>query len=150
MARLVECIPNFRSAQASAHNSGVVVLAQQTEDHKVGDKGHEQHLTHHNHHHAANQSGQLPKLQMSGLDVMKNVTAILICMAVGTMVSGWIGKLIGMSFPTYVGAMFVAVIVRNLNEVFHFYNFSFSLVDGIGDVMLSLYLSIALMTLKSP
>ena len=27
------------SAQASAHNSGVVVLAQQTEDHKVGDKG---------------------------------------------------------------------------------------------------------------
>ena len=44
--------------------------------------------------------------------------------------------------------MIVAVIVRNLNEVFHFYNFSFSLVDGIGDVMLSLYLSIALMTLK--
>lgn len=86
--------------------------------------------------------------KLSGLDVMKNVTVILICMAVGTMVSGWIGKLIGMSFPTYVGAMFVAVIVRNLNEVFHFYNFSFSLVDGIGDVMLSLYLSIALMTLK--
>ena len=87
-------------------------------------------------------------LKLSGLDVMKNVTVILICMAVGTMVSGWIGKLIGMNFPTYVGAMFVAVIVRNLNEVFHFYNFSFSLVDGIGDVMLSLYLSIALMTLK--
>ena len=86
--------------------------------------------------------------KLSGLDVMKNVTVILICMAVGTMVSGWIGKLIGMNFPTYVGAMFVAVIVRNLNEVFHFYNFSFSLVDGIGDVMLSLYLSIALMTLK--
>lgn len=64
------------------------------------------------------------------------------------MVSGWIGKCIGMSFPTYVGAMFVAVIVRNLNEKFNFYNFDFALVDGIGDVMLSLYLSIALMTLK--
>ncbi|MCI9242480.1 MAG: sodium/glutamate symporter [Lawsonibacter sp.] len=86
--------------------------------------------------------------KLSSLDVMKNVTVILVCMALGTMVSGWIGKLIDMSFPTYVGAMFVAVIVRNLNEVFHFYNFSFSLVDGIGDVMLSLYLSIALMTLK--
>ena len=49
---------------------------------------------------------------------------------------------------TYVGAMFVAVIVRNLNEKFNFYNFDFALVDGIGDVMLSLYLSIALMTLK--
>lgn len=86
--------------------------------------------------------------KLSSLDVIKNVTVILVCMALGTMVSGWIGKLISMSFPTYVGAMFVAVIIRNLNDVFHFYNFSFSLVDGIGDVMLSLYLAIALMTLK--
>ncbi|MBS1380793.1 MAG: sodium/glutamate symporter [Oscillospiraceae bacterium] len=86
--------------------------------------------------------------KLSSLDVIKNVTVILVCMAVGTVISGWIGKLIGMSFPTYVGAMFVAVIVRNVNEGAHFYNFSFSLVDGIGDVMLSLYLAIALMTLK--
>ena len=86
--------------------------------------------------------------KLSSLDVIKNVTVILVCMAVGTVISGWIGKLIGMSFPTYVGAMFVAVIVRNVNEGAHFDNFSFSLVDGIGDVMLSLYLAIALMTLK--
>lgn len=86
--------------------------------------------------------------KLDGMDVIKNVTSLLVCMALGTMVSGWISKLIGMSFPTYVGAMFVAVIVRNLNEKFHFYNFDFALVDGIGDVMLSLYLSIALMTLK--
>lgn len=86
--------------------------------------------------------------KLDDMDVIKNVTSLLVCMALGTMVSGWIGKLIGMSFPTYVGAMFVAVIVRNLNEKFHFYNFDFALVDGIGDVMLSLYLSIALMTLK--
>lgn len=86
--------------------------------------------------------------KLSSLDVMKNVTAILVCMAVGTMVSGWVGMLINMSFPTYVGAMFVAVIVRNLNEKVHMYKFDFSLVDSIGDVMLSLYLSLALMTLK--
>lgn len=85
---------------------------------------------------------------LSGLDVIKNVTAILVCMAVGTVVSGWVGTLINMSFPSYVGAMFIAVILRNLNEKFNFYNFSFSLVDGIGDVMLSLYLAIALMSLK--
>lgn len=85
---------------------------------------------------------------LSGLDIMKNVTAILVCMAVGTQISGLIGKVIGMSFPTYVGAMFVAVILRNLNEKMSFYKFDFALVDGIGNVMLSLYLSIALMTLK--
>ena len=86
--------------------------------------------------------------KLSSLDIIKNITMILICMAIGTIVSGWIGKAIGMSFPTYVGAMFIAVIVRNLNEKFHWYNFSFGLVDGIGDAMLNLYLGIALMSLK--
>ena len=44
--------------------------------------------------------------------------------------------------------MFIAVIVRNLNEKFKWYKFSFGLVDGIGDAMLNLYLGIALMSLK--
>ncbi len=85
---------------------------------------------------------------LTGLDVMKNVTAILVSMALGTLVSGWIGKLIGMDFPTYVGAMFVAMIVRNVNEKTRWYKFDYPLVEGIGDVTLGLYLSMALMTLK--
>mgnify|MGYP002334063254 CR=1 FL=1 len=94
---------------------------------------------------SVNAAGKEP---LSALDVIKNVVVIIVCMALGTMVSGWVSKLIGMSFPNYVGAMFVAVIVRNLNDTFHFYKFSFPLVDGIGDVMLNLYLALALMTLK--
>ena len=86
--------------------------------------------------------------KLTNLDIIKNFVVILICMAIGTMVSGWIGKLIKMSFPTYVGAMFVAVIARNLNEKFHWYNFNFGVVDKIGDVSLNMYLSLALMTLK--
>ncbi|MBQ2895870.1 MAG: sodium/glutamate symporter [Oscillospiraceae bacterium] len=86
--------------------------------------------------------------ELSSLDIIKNVTAIIACMALGTVVSGWISKLIGMSFPTYVGAMFVAMILRNLNDKFKFYNFSYSLTEKIGDVMLVLYLAIALMSLK--
>lgn len=86
--------------------------------------------------------------KLSGVDVIKNVSAIIVCMAIGTMVSKQIGMWIGMSFPTYVGAMFVAVILRNLNEKLHLYKFDYPLVEGIGDVMLSLYLSLALMTLK--
>lgn len=86
--------------------------------------------------------------KLTSLDRLKNITALLICMAVGSLVSGWIGKLINMEFPTYVGAMFVAMLVRNLNEKFHWYRFSFALVDSVGDVMLNLYLSMALMTLK--
>lgn len=85
---------------------------------------------------------------LSNLDVIKNVSALIICMAIGTVVSKWIGSLIGMSFPSYVGAMFIAVIVRNLNERVHIYKFSFPLIDKTGDVMLNLYLSLALMTLR--
>lgn len=86
--------------------------------------------------------------KLSHLDVIKNVSAILICMAFGTVIAGWISTLIGMGFPSYVGAMFVAVILRNVNEKVHLYRFDFALVDEIGNVMLSLYLSLALMTLK--
>lgn len=87
-------------------------------------------------------------IKLSSLDIIKNVAVIIICMAIGTLVSAQISRLIDMGFPTYVGAMFVAVIVRNLNEKFHFYNFDFPLVDEIGNVMLNLYLALALMTLK--
>ena len=87
-------------------------------------------------------------VKLSDLDIIKNVVVILLCMAIGSYISTLIGKLIKMDFPSYVGAMFVAVVVRNVNEKTHMYNFSFSLIDGIGNVMLNLYLSLALMTLK--
>jgi len=86
--------------------------------------------------------------KLSSLDIIKNVAAILIRMAFGTIIAGWISKLINMGFPSYVGAMFVAVILRNINERANFYRFDFTLVDEIGNVMLNLYLSLALMTLK--
>ena len=87
-------------------------------------------------------------VKLSDLDIIKNVVVILLCMAIGSYISTLTGKLIKMDFPSYVGSMFVAVIVRNINEKTHTYNFNFSLVDGIGNVMLNLYLSLALMTLK--
>ncbi|WP_455258068.1 sodium/glutamate symporter [Peptoniphilus asaccharolyticus] len=87
-------------------------------------------------------------VELSSLDVMKNVVVIIVCMAIGSIISAKIGQLIGMSFPKYVGAMFVAVIARNLNEKFSLYKFSFPVVDEIGNVMLNLYLALAMMTLK--
>lgn len=85
---------------------------------------------------------------LSSFELIQNVVVIILCMAAGSYLSSLIGKLIHMDFPTYVGAMFLAVIVRNLNEKFHFYHFNFPLVDGVGTVMLNLFLSLALMTLK--
>lgn len=86
--------------------------------------------------------------KLSPLDIIKNVSAIIICMALATIISDWISDIINMGFPAYVGAMFVAMMVRNINEKFHLYKFDFELVDEIGNVMLVLYLSLALMTLE--
>ena len=94
----------------------------------------------------SNNASQYEKL--SHLDVMKNVTAILACMAIGAQFSKWIGSVISLGFPPYLGALFAAVIARNLNEKFGWYRFSFRLVDSIGDVMLNLYLAMALMDLS--
>lgn len=69
-------------------------------------------------------------------------------MGLGQMVSQWIGSLINMQFPEYVGAMFVAVVLRNIQDRFEIYNFDYSLVDSIGDVSLTLYLSMAMISMS--
>lgn len=89
-----------------------------------------------------------PNIEMDYGNIMKNITALLLCMTLGSVIVGWLGNLIHMTIPTYVGAMFFAVLVRNLNEKFHFYDFSLKFNDKLGDVCLGIYLSMALVTLK--
>lgn len=86
--------------------------------------------------------------EMDYANTMKNLTALMLCMTLGAVIVGYLGQLIHMSIPTYVGAMFFAVLVRNLNEKFHFYEFRMDFNDKVGDITLGLYLSMALLTLK--
>ena len=86
--------------------------------------------------------------KLTGLDIIKNVAAILFCMALGSMISRWIGTLINMDFPAIVGTLFVAMFVRNINEKVRAYKFDYKLTEGIGDITLALFLSMALMTLR--
>lgn len=86
--------------------------------------------------------------QLARLDILKNVAVILICMGLGVWLAQGVGILLNMTFPSYVCAMFVGVLVRNLNEKAHWYRFSESLVSSFGEIMLNLYLAIVLMSLK--
>ena len=88
------------------------------------------------------------KAEMNYADTMKNLTVLMLCMTLGSMIVGYLGQLIHMAIPTYVGAMFFAVLVRNLNEKFHFYDFRLDFNDKVGDISLGIYLSMALLTLK--
>lgn len=93
--------------------------------------------------------GEAPaQVPLSQTEIYTNMVVFLLCMGLGTLVSEGIGCLLHMKFPGYVGGMLVGVAVRFLNEQFHWYRYGVRLIGNTGEMMLNLYLAIALMTLQ--
>lgn len=72
---------------------------------------------------------------------------IAIAMGLGTIVSGVLSKT-GMTFPVYIGAMIVAAFMRNIGEYSGKYKVHMGEINDIGGICLSLFLGIAMVTLK--
>ncbi len=72
---------------------------------------------------------------------------IAIAMGIGTIVSELLSKT-GMTFPVYIGAMIVAAIIRNVGEYSGKYTVHMGEINDIGGICLSLFLGIAMVTLK--
>ena len=72
---------------------------------------------------------------------------LAIAMGIGTIVS-WLLSKTGMSFPVYIGAMIVAAIMRNASEFSGKFEVPMAAIDDIGSICLSLFLGIAMITLK--
>lgn len=87
-------------------------------------------------------------------EIMQNFVVILLCMTFGILLAGGISVLLeqltgmAISLPDYIGAMIISVLVRNLNEKFHWYKYSQKVSDVVGSVTLDLFLSIAMMSIK--
>jgi len=79
--------------------------------------------------------------------VMKNVVLLLVAMALGSWLSQWI-QARGVTLPPYIGAMLVAAVLRNLDDLTGWFGLSMRIQDTIGAITLSLFLALALMTLK--
>jgi ESS family glutamate:Na+ symporter len=75
-------------------------------------------------------------------------TIVAICMAIGSYLGNTFSDLTGINIPIYVGAMFVAVIIRNISEYNNLNLIDMKFIDNIGDISLSLFLSIALMSIQ--
>lgn len=75
-------------------------------------------------------------------------TIVVICMAVGSYLGNTFSDVTGINIPIYVGAMFIAVIIRNISEYADLHLIDMKFVDNIGDVSLSLFLSVALMSIN--
>ena len=79
---------------------------------------------------------------------MIQVFLITLSMAAGTYVGEWFSTATGFVLPAYVGAMFVAVIVRNIVDRFSPELINMKEINLIGDISLGIFLSMALMSIK--
>lgn len=75
------------------------------------------------------------------------VFLIFIAMGLGTIVSMILQKT-GMTFPAYIGAMLVGAAMRNISDYKGYYEVHMKEIDIVGGISLSLFLSMALMTLR--
>ena len=72
---------------------------------------------------------------------------LIIAMGIGTVLSKLL-SLTGMTFPIYIGAMIAAAIIRNVGEYSGGYTVYMGEINDIGGICLSLFLGMAMITLK--
>ena len=80
-------------------------------------------------------------------DLLKALVLILVSMWAGT----WLTRgfdAIGVTLPVYIGAMIIAAALRNLDEAFGLIDIPQQTIDDVGTTALSLFLVMALMTLR--
>ena len=75
------------------------------------------------------------------------VFQLIIAIGLGTLVSDLL-SLTGLTFPIYIGAMIAAAIIRNIGEYSGKYTTHMGEINDIGGICLSLFLGIAMITLK--
>ncbi|MFC4714218.1 sodium/glutamate symporter [Planococcus dechangensis] len=79
---------------------------------------------------------------------MVQLFVIGFCMALGSYLGEWFTTVTEFALPGYVSAMFVAVIVRNLLDRLNENVIEMKTIGIIGDITLSIFLSMALMSIK--
>jgi glutamate:Na+ symporter, ESS family len=78
--------------------------------------------------------------------LLKVLTVILVAMWLGGLLSGWLGNYV--TLPAYIGAMLVAAFFRNAADLSGVVKIEARTVDDLGTIALSLFLAMALMSLR--
>jgi ESS family glutamate:Na+ symporter len=79
--------------------------------------------------------------------LLKHLVVLVATIAAGLWVSGWLSQL-GLTLPVYIGAMLVAAVIRNLDDMTGMFGLSLRVIDDLGNAALALFLVMALMTLR--
>ena len=78
--------------------------------------------------------------------LLKTLTVLLVAMWIGSLLSAWLGRHV--TLPAYIGAMIAAAIIRNLDDWLGLVGIGQRVVDDLGTIALSLFLAMALMSLR--
>ncbi|WP_318837339.1 MULTISPECIES: sodium/glutamate symporter [unclassified Providencia] len=79
---------------------------------------------------------------------LKMLALVLGIMVIGQFASAQFTKATGFSLPSYVGAMIIAIVIRNINDQVELFRINQKSVDLISEVSLGLFLTMAMMSLK--
>lgn len=79
--------------------------------------------------------------------LLKHLVLMLVAMWIGGFVSRALAGA-GLTFPSYIGSMLVAAVIRNVDDLSGLFGLSQQTLDDLGNVALALFLALALMTLR--
>lgn len=79
-------------------------------------------------------------------ELMKAVGVVTVCLALGTVVSHFLGNYI--TLPAYIGSMIVAAVVRNIGDYTGLYDAHGKGIDAVADICLALFVTMAINSLK--
>ena len=85
--------------------------------------------------------------ELSESKLTSSAMQIIIAMGLGTIVSNLFSN-IGITIPSYIGAMIVAAIMRNISDAKGIWQIASNELESIGSICLSLFLSMAMCSLK--
>lgn len=94
------------------------------------------------------QKSNIEKRDITVNSVMAHVTMLAIIMTIGIALSGFLKSKFDLAIPSYVGAMFCAIIFNNLNLKYKWIDIDSNLVSILGETSLNIFLSMALISLK--
>lgn len=81
-------------------------------------------------------------------ELLKHIAVLSIIMMVGTTFSSILKSNFDLALPSYVGAMFMAIIFNNLNVKYNYIKLNRKLIDILGITSLNIFLSMALISLR--
>jgi len=93
-------------------------------------------------------AGQGSQGQLDSATLLRLLTCILVIMVLGFWLGGALDQHLGVVLPSYVGAMFVAILLRNINDRARLIELPDNAINTLGDISLGLFLTMAMMSLK--